>query len=158
MTARSKFWDMIEETDVCMMVSQGADGLHARPMHAIVERDDRQLWFFTRLDSGKSEELQQDGEVCLCFAAPRQSDFVSVSGEAALVQDRERIDRYWSRFVDAWFPEGKDSDVVGLIRVDVSRGEYWDGESSNMLAALKMLRASQMDETPDLGENRKVSL
>ncbi len=158
MTARSKFWDMIEDTDVCMMVSQGADGLHARPMYAIVERDDRQLWFFTRLDSGKSEELQQDGEVCLCFAAPRQSDFVSVTGKAALVQDRERVDRYWSRFVDAWFPEGKDSDVVGLIRVDVSRGEYWDGESSNMLAALKMLRASQKDETPDLGENRKVSL
>lgn len=158
MSDESKLWRLIEENPTGMMVTVEPDGgLRGRPMRAIADRDGRALWFYTRLASGKSAELERDGHVCLCFADPRVSEFVSVSGHAALSADRERIRRHWSRFVDAWFPEGPDGEDVGMIRMEIEKGEYWDGESSGVVAALKMLVASERDEIPDLGDNRRVA-
>jgi general stress protein 26 len=159
MTEQDKLWSLIDDNAVCMMVTEDPQGgLRARPMHAIAERDRGELWFYTRVASGKSAEISDDAHVCLCFARPAKQDYVSVSGVATLSTDREMIHRHWSRFVDAWFPEGPDGADVGMIRVAIDRGEYWDGDSSHVLSALKMLRASAKDETPDLGENRKVAL
>jgi general stress protein 26 len=158
MSAEDRLWTLIEEHPTCMMTTVAQDGtLRARVMRAITERARNEIWFYTRVRSGKSEEIDRDGETCLCFAAPKASDYASVSGVATLTRDPELIRKHWSRFVDAWFPEGPSGDDVGMIRVDVRKGEYWDGESSSVLAALKMLHASANDELPDLGENRKVA-
>ena len=157
--ATARLWDLIEDNPTCMMVSESASGgLHGRPMRAIPDREAGVLWFYTRMSSGKSAELEKDGEVCLCFADPRASDYVSLTGRATLSTDRDRIKAHWNRFVDAWFPEGPEGADVGMIRVEAERGEYWDGESSDVLNALKMLMASERDVEPDLGENRKVGL
>lgn len=154
-----KFWKLIDDNRTCMMVSEsGAKKLHGRPMHAIPKPDSNEIWFYTRLASGKSEELQADGDVCLAFSDPGSSDYVSASGHASISTDRAMIKEHWSRFVDAWFPEGPDGADVGMICVKVDAGEYWDGNSSRVLSALKMIVASERDELPDLGESSKVSL
>jgi general stress protein 26 len=160
MNPAETLWKLIDDTRTCMMVTEAPGAaLHGRPMHvAHADPERKQIWFYTRLASGKSEDLAQDGRVCLCFARPSRGDYVSVSGQGTVDADRQMIHAHWSRFVDAWFPEGPDGDDVGMIRVDVEAGEYWDSDSSSVLAALKMMRASAADETPDLGENRKVSL
>lgn len=156
-----RLWDLADEIRTCMMVSetdgaQGAPALHARPMHAIVDRETRSIWFYTELVSGKTEDLAKDGDVCLTFACPKSNDYVSVSGRATVTQDREKIREHWSRFVEAWLPEGPESESVGMIRVDVTHGEYWDSQSSKVLAAVKMLIASETGERPDITENRKL--
>lgn len=157
--AREKFWDLIEDNPTCMMVSADRnDKMRARPMHAIVNEDAKELLFYTRLSSGKSEELESDGDVCLCFSCPKTSDYVSVTGRAEVTTNQALIEKHWNRFVDAWFPEGPKGGDVAMIRVVPDHGEYWDGNSSSVLSALKMLVASEKDETPDLGENKKVAL
>ncbi len=156
--AAARLWDLIEDNPTCMMVAEGDAGMHGCPMRAIPDREAGELWFYTRLSSGKSAELARDGEVCLCFADTGASDYVSVTGRATVTDDRDRIRRHWSRFVDAWFPEGPEGADVGMIRVTPETGEYWDGQSSEVLAAIKMLIASERDETPDLGENRRTAL
>lgn len=157
--AADKLWDLAEEEPDCMLVTATPDGqLRGRPMRAFIEREAEEIWFYTQLSSGKSEEVQENHEVCLCFARPSKNDYVSISGRAEISTDHEMIDRHWSKFVDAWFPNGKDGAEVGMIRVRAERGEYWDGTGSSVLAALKMLRAANSEETPDLGENRKVAL
>ena len=56
--AREKLWDLIDDNPTCMMVSAGGDGkMRGRPMHAIVEDGTEELLFYTRISSGKSEEL-----------------------------------------------------------------------------------------------------
>ncbi|MEO0392130.1 MAG: pyridoxamine 5'-phosphate oxidase family protein [Pseudomonadota bacterium] len=158
MSNEQKLWDLVEKNNICMMVTKEPSGaMRGRPMHAIIERDAREIWFFTRLDQDKKSEVA-DGDVCLSFSDPDSSDYVSISGRATVTQDRDRVEEYWSRFVDAWFPEGKDSDVVGLIRVAVDKGEYWDGESSSIISVVKMLLASEQVEMPDMGENEKVAI
>ena len=154
MQDRDRILRLIEENPTCMMVTQGADGaLRARPMHAILERTREEIWFYTRLDSGKSRELEADGAVCLCFASPADGAYVSISGAAALSDDRAMIRRHWSTFVDAWFPEGPEGPDTGMIRVTPIRGEFWTAETNDVLAALKLARASAENRTPDLGEH-----
>lgn len=154
-----KLWKLIDDNRTCMMVTDDeGKGLHARPMHAIPDADAGEIWFYTRVSSGKSEELAKDGEVCLTFADPGTSDYVSVTGDAALSRDKDKIKHHWSKFVDAWFPEGPDGEDVGMIRVTPKSGEFWDGDSSSVLSAIKMLVASERNKTPDLGDTGKVGL
>ena len=89
MSANEKLWDLIEDNPTCMMISDDAEtGMHARPMRAIPDRDAKEIWFYTRLSSGKSADIAIDGEVCLAFADPGASEYVSVTGDAAISRDR----------------------------------------------------------------------
>ncbi|HCI45865.1 MAG TPA: general stress protein [Rhodospirillaceae bacterium] len=154
-----KLWHLIRDIHNCMMVTKEPSGaMRARPMHAFVEPERKEIWFYTRLDNGKSIELQENGDICLCFSSPSDSDYISISGHASLDDDRQMIDKHWSPFVDAWFPEGKDSPVVGMIRVAVDKGEYWDGKSGSIVSAIRMLVAAETDEMPDLGDHGKVAI
>jgi general stress protein 26 len=157
MTDDDRIWTLIENQTVCMMTTATPDGaLRARPMHALPERDSAEIWFYTRMSGGKCDEIEDDAQVCLGFARPQSNDYVSLSGVAAATQDRAMIRKHWSPFVAATFPEGPDGPDVGMIRVRLTAGEYWDGDNSSLLAGLKMLLGAARGETPDLGENRKV--
>lgn len=160
--AQEKIWELIETNTLCMMVTEGdpAAGepkLAARPMQAVPEKGDNQIWFYTRLESGKTEDLRRDGTVCLTFADPHKGDYVSITGHAELTQNRAKIKEHWNTFIDAWFPEGPDGEDVGLIRVVPDAGQYWDSQSSRVVAAMKMALASQQNQLPNMGENAKVS-
>ena len=155
--AREKFWDLIEKHHACMLVTHGPGGtLHARPMHAMPERDKREILFFTELAGGKAREIETSGEVCLTFMSHKKNDFVAVQGTAELTQDRALIDKHWNTMVKAWFPQGKDDPNVGLIRVHVRAGEYWDSSSSDIANMLRMMAAAGTGKRPDMGENEKV--
>jgi general stress protein 26 len=155
--AREKFWDLIEDHHACMLVTHGPGGtLHARPMHAIVERDLREILFFTELSGGKAREIESSNEVCLTFISHKKNDFIAVQGTAELTQDRALVDKHWNKFVQAWFPQGKDDPSVGLIRVRVRGGEYWDSSSSDIANMLRMMAAAGTGKRPEMGENEKV--
>ena len=155
--ASEKFWDLIEDHHACMLVTHGPGGtLHARPMHAIVERDKREILFFTSVTGGKAHEIETSHEVCLTFVSHKKNDFIAVQGTAELTQDRALVDKYWSTVVQAWFPDGKNDPNVGLIRVHVRGGEYWDSSSSDIANMLRMMTAAGTGKSPDMGENEKV--
>jgi general stress protein 26 len=65
----------------------------ARPMAlAEVEADDT-LWFLTQKRSPKIAEIAKDSRVVVTMQS--SSNFVSLSGTAAPVEDRERVARLW---------------------------------------------------------------
>lgn len=155
--AREKFWDLIDENHDCMLVTHGPGGtLHARPMNAIPDREKREILFFTALTGGKAHEIETSAEVCMTFISQKKNDYIAVQGTAELTRDRALIDKHWNAFVKAWFPEGKDDPNVGLIRVHVRGGEYWDSSSSDIANALRMMTAAATGKRPDMGENEKV--
>lgn len=155
---REKFWDMIEDHHACMLVTHAPGGaLHARPMHAIPERGDREILFFTKVAGGKSHEIASSNEVCLTFMSHKKNDFIAVQGTAELTTDRALIEKHWNSMVKAWFPEGKDDPSVGMIRVKVRAGEFWDSSSSDIANMMRMMTAAAAGKRPDMGENKKVS-
>lgn len=157
--SREKVWDMIKDIKVAMMVTMDSEGHHfARPMVAQEPDEHHDLWFFTSLDSPKVEEIIANPEVLLSYADTGGNAYVSISGEAAVVRDRAKIDELWSESLKAWWPKGKDDPNVTLICVTPRSAEYWDGPASTVVQAFGYLKARVTGEPEKMGENRTVRL
>src|SRR5579871_5401277 len=88
--------DQIKGIKIAMLTTADSDGsLRSRPMGTQDVEFDGDLWFFTGESSGKSNEIRHDAQVNVSYADPGSSRFVSVSGRAALVHDKDRAQKYW---------------------------------------------------------------
>lgn len=77
--------------------------------------------------------------------------WVSVAGRVALDDDAERLRRLWNPGLDAWFPDGPQTDGVVAMHVQADRWEYWT--APNQLARLvELATATVTDTPPDLGD------
>ncbi len=62
-----RVWDIVEEVGVCMLTTQFADGLRARPLEARPDRDAGLIFFITDIRSSKEEEIEARPDVGLVF-------------------------------------------------------------------------------------------
>lgn len=157
--AREKVWDMIKDIKVALMTTQGVNGkLHARPMVARKEEgENNDLWFFTRNDSRKIQEIMAHPRVMLNYADPDEQNYVAISGMADVIDDRAKIKELWSEPMRTWFPKGPDDDTLTLIRVQAEEAEYWDSPSSTLVYAYGYVKARLTGEMPNPGESAHVN-
>ena len=157
-TQLAKIWSLIKDTKFAMLTSEDGGQLRSRPMALSQSGFDGSLWFFTHASSHKVDEVQAHHRVNVSFADPSAQNYVSLSGDAALVRDRASIDEHWTELLATWFPRGKDDPDIALLKVSVSQAEYWDTPSSTMVHAYGYLKAKLTGEAPHPGENEKVTL
>jgi general stress protein 26 len=154
-----KLGDLIKDINIAMLTTVLPDGsLRSRPMAAQNENFDGALWFFTRENSEKVHEIQDDQHVNVSFADEGSQTYVSVSGKAKLSRDRAKIEELWSPVVKAWFPDGKDDPSLALLEIKVDGAEYWDAPSSAMVNIVGMAKAAFTGKAYDAGEHEKVNL
>jgi len=156
--AHKKIGELIKDIRMAMMTTVGTDGaLHSRPMATQEKEFDGVLWFMTRQDSGKVNEIRHDAQVNLTYADGKET-FVSISGHAAVSRDRKKIDDLWNPLYKAWFPGGKDDPEITVLRVDVEEAEYWDAPANAVVRNVKMLTAALTGGKNNVGEHEKVRL
>lgn len=158
----AKLRELLEEFDVAMLATRTAEGqLRARPMALAEAEPDGTLWFLTDRHSGKVDELDRDGHVVVTMQS--KAKFVSFSGTAAPVQDRDRVARLWKAEWQVWFPGGKDDPNLVLLRVVGDAGEYWDSSGTSGVkylveAGKALLTGTRPDVGRDPGVHGKVEL
>jgi len=129
-----KLNDLIRDARVAMLTTEAADGtLRSRPMIAC--HGEGGLWFFTHVSDGKVKEALEHPRVNVCYAEPGKGRYVSVSGTAELVGDRETMRRLWHEEARQWFPRGPEEPNLALLRVRVERAEYWEGSGAGLTGA-----------------------
>ena len=150
---------LIQDIKFAMLTTAEPDGsLRSRPM-AIQQKDfDGVLWFFTKAESGKVDEVHEDHHVNVSFSSPEKSQYVSVSGLARLVRDKAKAQELWSPANKAWFPQGVDDPELALLRVDVSKAEYWDTPSSTVVHVVGFVKALATGTPYKPGDHAKVDL
>lgn len=154
-----KLWDRVNDIKIAMFTTKDDDGhLRSRPMYTQQNKFDDYIWFFTKDDSPKIKEIIKDMDVNLSYADPDDSLFVSVSGKAILVKDREKAQELWTPMYKAWFPEGLDDPHLALIRVDAQTAEYWDSPSNKMVQLFGMVKAAATGKEYKPGDNEKINL
>lgn len=153
-----RVWELVDDIGVCMLTSKDGSSLRARPMHAMADRDAGTLSFFTDARAHKDDEIAANPDVCLAFAKPSANDYVSISGQAAVSDDKAAIKAHWSDMAKTWFPDGPDDPNIRLLTVRPSAAEFWDGASNPVVVAFEIAKARYNNERPDLGENKKVAL
>jgi general stress protein 26 len=154
-----KLAELIKEIKYAMLTTTESDGsLRSRPMQVQQVEFDGDLWFFTGASSPKVSEIQRDHQVNVSFAAPNKDSYVSMSGRANLVRDRQKIDELWNDALKAWFPKGKDDPEVALLKVNVEQAEYWDEPGGKVVELAGFVKALVTGKRADTGENEKLNL
>jgi general stress protein 26 len=129
-----KLWDKIKDIKVTMLTTLDEENcLRSRPMYTQQTEFTGDIWFFTREHSAKIHDLKKDKHVNLSYADIDSSTFVSVTGYADIVYDKQKIDELWDPLLKVWFPQGKEDPELCLIRVKVDQAEYWDTKSRTMI-------------------------
>jgi len=157
---RDKVFDLIRDIKIAQLITQAGDGqLCARPMSAAkIDDSDDSLWFFTALDSAKVAEIEYNPHVLLSYSEPNDQNYVSISGIAEVVNDREKIKELWAEPVRIWFPDGPDDQNLALIRIAPYSAEYWDAPARSFVYAFGYVRQRLTGQAPDVGDHGKVKL
>jgi general stress protein 26 len=134
-----------------MLTWQDSEGhLLSQPMTRQDVDADGGIWFFTSTLTSLWESIALRPEVNLAFSDQENSLYVSVSGTAERVVDRERIRAMWNAGAQAWFPAGPDDEHAVLLRVNAHTAEYWDSNDSKMVRLFAMAKAAITGSKPDM--------
>lgn len=154
----AKLREQIKDIKIAMLTTVDDQGdLRSRPMATLAVGDDGDLWFFTRVDTPKVEETQRDHRVNVTYAAPGVHRYVSVSGRAELVYDREKIRALWRPEHRLYFPEGRDDPALAMLRVTPFAAEFWCSPPTVVGRALHLVKTLITGQSPRVGSHEKLA-
>lgn len=151
----AKVAKLIAEMQVCMFTTQAGGRMVSRPMAVLKTEFDGELWFVTREDARKVDQLRAASQVNVGFAS--RSSWVSIAGEAEVVRDVGKTKRLWGPGVSAWFPEGPEDSGIVLVRVRGESAEYWDTPGAITASLLSLVKARVTGRPYDV-DNEDVRL
>jgi len=152
-----RVWDIVEKVGVCMLTTQFAGGLRARPLEARPDRESGLIFFVTDIHSAKEDEIEAAPDVGLVFIDEGDKAYLSITARARVLRDAETTRRFWRKTDEVWWPSPRDPNVC-LLRIDPLTAELWDGPASAAVTAFEFVKAKLTGEEPNLGENRKVTV
>ncbi len=161
--SREKLWKLIKDIRFAMFTTRhGSNGhLHSRPMTTQNKSldGDGSLWFFMSKKGDPVDDVMADGTVAVVYANPSSDTYVSVSGEAEIVEDAAKKEQLWSKMAEAWFPGGSSDPDLALVQVKIVHANYWDVKESKIVQLLTMAKAVVTGKPPiNLGEHGEVRL
>ena len=161
-SGRTQLWDLIHDIKFAMFVTRHGNGhLHSRPMTTQNRElgDDDTLWFFMSRSGDPVDDLTAEPIVNLSYADTDRDRFVSVSGEARVVENKAKKEELWSKMAQAWFPGGVDDPNLALVEVKIVHAHYWNVTESKITQLYKMAKAAVTGTQPEhLGETGEVRL
>jgi general stress protein 26 len=152
-----RIWRTIEKIGVGMLTTYGSDGLRARPMQSIVRRDEHAVWFLTDRRSHKLDEIKDNPDVLVTYSSGGSED-VSINGQIEAVDDRSKIQEFWSPAATTYFPDGPADPSAILLRFMPITAEFWTGTQNPLTFAFKTIQAKLMGERAALGEHGTVEM
>ncbi len=125
-SALEAIFSEIKHFSNAMLVTYGTNGMmHARPMVITDIETPSCVWFITASETAKTYEIAKDNRV-LVTCQDDDYCYLTLSGIANVVYNRQKVASLWKDFYSQWFPQGPSDPDIALIRVDVDAAEYWD--------------------------------
>ncbi len=154
-----KMGELVKDIRIAMLTTLSADGsMDSRPMATQKTEFDGTVWFLTRQESGKVQEIAQDSHVSLLYADADDAKYVAAKGRASVSRDKAKIHELWNAMYKAWFPEGEEDPSIAVLRVEITEAQYWEASSSKLVRGMRYLAAATTGGKVDLGETGRVSL
>ena len=149
--AIDKIRELIDEAKTCFFCTRVSlsGPLATRPMSVQQVDEEGVIWFLSANDSHKNAEINVDPNVQLFFQGSDHSDFLTLTGTAAITENKAKIQALWQPILKTWFTEGVDDPRISVIAVTPHTGYYWDNKNGNMIAFIKQLAGAAMGKTLD---------
>ncbi|MFC3039688.1 pyridoxamine 5'-phosphate oxidase family protein [Virgibacillus xinjiangensis] len=146
--------DLIKDIDTAMLTTATEEGLVSRPMKTQEVEFDGDLWFFTKKETSKYEEIIHNQDVNVAYAG---KSYVSVRGRAEIVDDLDKKKELWSKVYEKIMQTSYDDPDVILIKVKVEAAEYWEGGNFIKKVVFYYKRMTgQSSEATDINETLEL--
>ncbi len=153
---RTTLTELLPDFRFAMVTTTDGDGkLTSRPLTVQEAEFDGDLWFIVGRGSSVVEHVRSRPGVGVSLST--NDAWVSLAGDAEVVDDLGRLRDFWSNAVDAWFPEGPEDPEVTLLRVGAVSGQYWSS-AGGRIATLVGLVKSKLTGEPYEGSSGKTEL
>jgi len=159
-----ELYSLVEGIDIAMMTSRNFDGtLVSRPMATQEKRPGVDFWFVTSTETHKMDEIQVQPEVNLAYYNNKSREWVSVSGTARIVTDRDLIRALYKPDWKAWFGDeggvrngGPNDPRLALIEVEAHEATYLKSNQPRAVQLFKVAKAMITGNAPKIGDMRHV--
>ena len=159
-----ELYSLVEGIDIAMLTSRSYDGtLISRPMSTQEKRPRVDFWFVTSTETHKVDEIQAQPEVNLAYYNNKSREWVSVSGTARIVADRDLIRTLYKQDWKAWFGDeggdrngGPNDPRLVLIEVEAHEATYLKISQPRAVTLFKVAKAMITGDTPKIGDMRHV--
>lgn len=132
---KQKFWNALADSPF-LFLQLDADPHGAVPMTAQLDKHaERAIWFFTSRDHA----FAAGGQATATYASRHHRIFARFSGVLSPEPSRERLDKAWSKPLEAWFAGGKHDPRLVMLRMDLTgNAEIWNSDLG-IISETKML-------------------
>jgi general stress protein 26 len=136
--ANEKIKKLAEDADLCFFTTNLTSlPLSSRPMSTQKVDDEGTLWFFSDKDSDKNDHIKKDDRVQLFYCNKGSSEYLSLYGNATIIQDAALAKELWTAMVKIWFKTPEDPNLT-ILKVVPTEGYYWDTKDGKFVSLLKM--------------------
>jgi len=151
-----RIWRLINDIPVAMVVTRSGQEMRARPMAMRPAQDEGAIYFLTDADAPKADEIGRNESICLALADNKSQNYVSITGQAEIVDDRDRVEKIWSIYDRAFWPD-KNDPRIRVLRARPESAEFWEG-AGTAVTLVKLVAAVASGERMNIGDNEKVEL
>lgn len=123
MAAIGRVKKMLDKSRVAFLTTLSGKQLVSRPMYVQKKEFDGTLWFFTKMDSHKVDEIKKDSRVNVVFA---KYSYVSLSGRAEIVENDLKKKMYWDKTLEKFFNSSYTDSQIVLIKIESLSAEFWE--------------------------------
>jgi len=159
---------LIESIGVCMFTTRDEAGhLVSRAMYPRKIRDHsvKIFYFFSNSHSCKDVELENNADVNLAFISPATREWISISGQARHVLDKELKRTLWGTDIVEWIGDLKDGIHDGsvndprlaLIAVTASSIRFSVKEDIQIVRMFNVVKGIVTGEAPKLTPDKQLS-
>ncbi|MGE0881699.1 MAG: pyridoxamine 5'-phosphate oxidase family protein [Acidimicrobiia bacterium] len=156
-----KLRTLVDEDKILMVTTRShPEGeLHGRPLTLCEIDDEGALWFLVDAMAPWLGSTADDA-VNVALVNDDRKVWLSIAGDASIVDDRARVHRLWSPYAQAFFPGGVDDPAVRLLKIRPTSVEYWDGRTSGVTRLVLFAQALLHRRPPSnaLGESGVIEL
>lgn len=126
MSDREALWEKAAGFRTCMLVTRTSEGMRARPMAPIIDREAGDIRFLISKLDLKEGEIDAGSEVCLTFSS-EDEEYISISGRAEQSRDHGLIVSLWGPQAEPYFERGLDDANLVAVIVRPEHAQIWQG-------------------------------
>ncbi|KAJ3342821.1 hypothetical protein HDU93_000951 [Gonapodya sp. JEL0774] len=158
-------YKLIEGIEVCMFTTRSKSGeLSSRPMATQARVAGAALWFAANNLTHKFDDLSFDNHVNLAYMRQNNRDWVSVSGMAMKVDDRDMVRKLWSSDLKTWFNDlgdgvhdgSADDPRISLIFVQATSVHYAIQDRATPLVLYELAKGALTGDVPKVQAIRQL--
>lgn len=149
--------ELMRDSRIAMMTHLDDEGrLVSHPMATQDVDYDGTVRFIAERSSSKVKDLEAKPAVNVTYS--NRGSWVSLSGNARVVNDVAKLTELWDTFTGAWMEGGPENPNNILIEIHPESAEYWDAPGGSTVVQLVNLVKAKITGSRIEGDNAVVDL